>query len=138
MFGRRGSGKSCLLIYYRRQVAPDRKVHTVYMLGDTIKTLEYPDVPIRLLLAVFEGLPAQGSLERLKRRVRRRQREADEVIIELRKLLALPGTSKVTVTSAETRSRRRGARAGLKKGPAELGADLENASGESRERSGIR
>jgi hypothetical protein len=133
VFGRRGSGKSCLLIYYRRQVAPDRKVHTVYMLCDTIKTLDYPDVLIRLLLAVFEGLPSQGSWARMKRRIRRSPREADNVVIELRRLLELPGTSKLKVTSGETRSRRRGVRSGLKRGPVELGADAENTSGQSRE-----
>src|SRR4051812_37200685 len=53
IFGRRGSGKSCLLIYFRRAVAPRRKVHTAYVMADTIKTLEYPDVLIRLLLGIF-------------------------------------------------------------------------------------
>jgi len=58
LFGRRGSGKSCLLVYFRHAVASEKKVHTIYIDGDTVKTLEYPDVLIRLLLAIFEGLPA--------------------------------------------------------------------------------
>jgi hypothetical protein len=133
VFGRRGSGKSCLLIYFRRQIAADRKIHTVYMLGDTIKTLEYPDVLIRLLLAIFEGLPSQGGWDRMKRRLRRQPREADEIVVELRKLLALPSTSKLTVKSAEARSRRSGGRGGVTKGPAELGLDFATEKGETRE-----
>src|SRR5215218_10594148 len=40
LFGRRGSGKSCVLVYYRHAVAPGKKVHTIYINGDTVKTLE--------------------------------------------------------------------------------------------------
>jgi hypothetical protein len=133
VFGRRGSGKSCLLIYFRRKVAADRNVHTVYMLGGTIKTLEYPDVLVRLLIAIFEGLPSQGTWDRMKRRIRRRPREADRIVSELRQLLALPATSKLTVTSAESQSKRRGGRGGLKKGPAEVGADFQSEQGQTRE-----
>jgi hypothetical protein len=67
IFGRRGTGKSCLLIFFRRTVAPDRKVHTIYINADTIKTLDYPDVLIRLLLAIFEGLPSRTGFQRVKR-----------------------------------------------------------------------
>lgn len=133
VFGRRGSGKSCLLIYFLRQVAPDRRIHTVYMDADTIKTLEYPDVLIRLLLEIFEGLPSQGTWKRLKRRIRGAEREADQIVAELRNLLALPGTSRVTVTTAETQSKRRSRRGGVRKGPVELGGELEKSTGESRE-----
>jgi len=116
VFGRRGSGKSCLLIFFRRVVAPERNVHTIYILADTIKTLDYPDVLIRLLLAIFEGLPSRGRLNTVKRWLTRRTSESDEIIAELRALLALPTASKLRVTTAESdfqRHPRRGeARAG--------------------------
>jgi hypothetical protein len=133
VFGRRGSGKSCLLIFFRRQVAPERNVHTVYILGDTIKTLDYPDVLIRLLLAIFEGLPSQGRWSRFKRWVRRGRSQTDAIIAELRELLALPGTSKVKVTTAETSSAKTGASAGVSEGPFTTGVSMENLSGASRE-----
>jgi hypothetical protein len=133
VFGRRGSGKSCLLIFFRRQVAPERNVHTAYILGDTIKTLDYPDVLIRLLLAIFEGLPSQSRWARLRRWVRRDRSPTDAIITELRQLLALPATSKVKVTTAQTSSAKTGARAGIKRGPVEAGIKSESVSGASRE-----
>lgn len=59
LFGRRGSGKSCLLVYFRRVVAKGKNVLAISINGDTVKTLDYPDVLIRLLLAMFEGLPVR-------------------------------------------------------------------------------
>jgi glutathione S-transferase len=133
VFGRRGSGKSCLLIHFRRQVAPELNVHTVYILGDTIKTLDYPDVLIRLLLAIFEGLPSQGRWARLKRRVRRSTAQTDTVIAELRDLLALPGTSKLKVTRGKTQTAKTAQHGRLKRGPVDVGADREKLAGESHE-----
>jgi hypothetical protein len=133
VFGRRGSGKSCLLIFFRRKEAPNRNIHTSYILGDTIKTLDYPDVLIRLLLAIFESLPSQRKWERLKRWARREHRESDSVVTELRQLLTLPTTSTVTVKTAENTSSKAGARAAIKKGPVEAGVDAESQSGASRE-----
>ncbi len=131
VFGRRGSGKSCLLIFFRRQVAPGSNVHTIYILGDTIKTLDYPDVLIRLLLAVFEGLPSRSRWARFKRRLTRQKSPTDEIINELRELLALPSSSKVTVTTSTTVSEKGGASGGITKGPVQATVDTEDAVSDS-------
>ncbi len=133
VFGRRGSGKSCLLIFFRRQVAPKRNIHTIYILGDTIKTLDYPDVLIRLLLAIFEGLPPQGRWARLRRWLRRHPSHTDAIIAELRQLLALPVTSKLKVTTGQTSSARTGARVGIGQGAVEAEVTTQKVSGAARE-----
>src|SRR4051794_29844042 len=61
IFGRRGSGKSCLLVHYHRHRAR-RRGFSVYVSADEIKTLAYPDVLVRLLLIIFKGIPAKGGL----------------------------------------------------------------------------
>ena len=43
IFGRRGSGKSCLLVEYFG-TAPKNKVTPVYVLADEFKRLAYPDI----------------------------------------------------------------------------------------------
>jgi len=93
IFGRRGSGKSCLLVHYHRQGAKKYKNLSVYLLADEVKTLPYPDLLIRMLLTVFEGVAAahRNPLYRLKRpgRVLR------DHIANLRRLLDTPLQSKV-------------------------------------------
>lgn len=104
IFGRRGSGKSCLLVYYRHEVAPASKVHTTYISADTIKTLDYPDVLLRLLLAIFNGLPAKAFLARVWGWLKRESDPVDEVKKELRDLLALPSESRLTQTKGSEAS----------------------------------
>ena len=58
IYGRRGSGKSCLLVHFHRRVAPDAGIHSIYIDCDEIKKLGYPDLLIRLLLNILEELPA--------------------------------------------------------------------------------
>lgn len=118
VFGRRGSGKSCLLVYFRRVIARKSRVHTIYINGDTIKTLDYPDVLIRLLLAAFQGLPARHRVRRAARRLFRRPSQVDMMAEELRGLLALPSTSKLTVTTEQSRSTNKTKGAEVKQGPA--------------------
>lgn len=55
IFGRRGSGKSCLLVEYLR-TAPKSKVTPIYVLADEFKRLAYPDILIRLLVEILEAL----------------------------------------------------------------------------------
>lgn len=133
IFGRRGTGKSCLLIFFRRSVAPRRKVHTIYINADTIKTLDYPDVLIRLLLAIFEGLPSRGRFHGLKRLFSRKPSATDEIVLELRASLALPSASKLRVTTAEGRTASTGVDAGVRQGPAQLGVKAEDTATRSRE-----
>lgn len=133
IFGRRGSGKSCLLIFFRRVVAPETDVHTIYILGDTIKTLDYPDVLIRLLLAIFEGLPSRRRVSTIKRWLSRRTSESDEMITELRELLALPIASRVRVTTAQSQTSSSGAQAGARQGPVQAGVHTDDSGTDSRE-----
>jgi hypothetical protein len=129
VFGRRGSGKSSILVYFRRVTARELGVHTVYINGDTIKTLDYPDVLIRLLLAAFEGLPSRRTLGGFFRRIVRRPSPVDALVEELRDLLALPTTSKVKVTKNQSQARERSRGAGLNEGPAQ--ADVKSGSTQS-------
>lgn len=56
IFGRRGSGKSCLLVHFHRH-AKDLGVRSLYVNADEVKRLRYPDLLVRLLLAVLRELP---------------------------------------------------------------------------------
>lgn len=55
IFGRRGSGKSCLLVEYLK-TAPKGRVTAIYVLADEFKRLAYPDILIRLLVEILEAL----------------------------------------------------------------------------------
>ncbi|HEU5063054.1 MAG TPA: hypothetical protein VFT79_07895 [Solirubrobacterales bacterium] len=95
VFGRRGSGKSCLLVHFHRAIAPENDIFTVYIDSDELKRLGYPDALIRLLLRVTEDVAreTQGKLSRLlglKRSPLWRQAE------KLRALLDLAEESDVT------------------------------------------
>lgn len=57
LFGRRGSGKSCLLVHFLKTNDGGRAVVPIYVGIDEIKRLGFPDVLIRVLLTVFTGLP---------------------------------------------------------------------------------
>lgn len=133
IFGRRGSGKSCLLVYYRRETAPREGVHTAYLLGDTVKTLDYPDVLLRLLLAVFETLPKQRLVARVSRRLLRKPHAANAITRELRDLLALPSESSLKVTTESAKSRKASARGKTQAGGAGVDAGLESLNRRTRE-----
>lgn len=60
VFGRRGSGKSCLLVHYLES-SSDGGLKPVYILADEFKRLTYPDVLIRLLIELLQGVPTKGS-----------------------------------------------------------------------------
>jgi hypothetical protein len=63
LFGRRGSGKSCLQVHFLRQAANNKDPLAIYVGVDEIKRLGFPDVLIRILLGVFQRLPkARGRL----------------------------------------------------------------------------
>jgi hypothetical protein len=136
LFGRRGSGKSSVLVYYRHAVAPQHKVHTIYINTDTVKTLEYPDVLIRLLLAIFEGLPRPRWHKRLWRRIRRFRRRptaVETMVSELRELLDLPVKSRLTVTQDESVRASRRLSAKLSKGSSQVNAGTEDDAAQSRQ-----
>src|SRR6266850_1447750 len=56
VFGRRGSGKSCLLVHYLN-IAKADDVFPIYILADEYKRLTYPDILIRLLIEILDSLP---------------------------------------------------------------------------------
>lgn len=58
IFGRRGSGKSCLLVHFKNIEPKIKKSLHIYIETDEIKRLGYPDVLIRLLLAIMENMPS--------------------------------------------------------------------------------
>ena len=107
LFGRRGSGKSCLLVHFHREAAKNDRVLSVYVNADDVKTLPYPDLLIRLLLSIGEGLN--------KRTTRWWQRlpivgssGLSKHLKELRSLLDKPEFTKV----AEEEHRSKGGKAG--------------------------
>jgi hypothetical protein len=61
IFGRRGTGKSCLLVHFKKKEAPKHNSLTIYVDTDEIKRLGYPDVLIRLLLSVMESTPTANQ-----------------------------------------------------------------------------
>ena len=105
VFGRRGSGKSCLLVHFHRAVAPANNILTIYVDADEIKRLGYPDVLIRLLLTITERLPGprRGWLRRLLRRPRT---PLESQAHELRELLDLADQAEVKAEEKQARERR--------------------------------
>lgn len=59
IFGRRGSGKSCLLVHYLKTIGENK---AIYILADEYKRLTYPDILIRLLIGVLEAIPVRRRL----------------------------------------------------------------------------
>lgn len=99
VFGRRGSGKSSLLLHHHFSVAdtPDRL--SIYLSTDEIKRLPFPDILIRLLLAIFEAIAGATQTGR------RRRSSLLDVADELRNLLSEATTRHVTEeTRAELKS----------------------------------
>jgi hypothetical protein len=82
VFGRRGSGKSCLLVHFHRHAAKSR-ILSVYVNADEAKRLGYPDLLIRLLLDILQSFPPT----RRHRLFRKRLTLAGARAVELRKLL---------------------------------------------------
>jgi hypothetical protein len=58
IFGRRGSGKSCLLVHFKNIENKNKKSLNIYIETDEIKRLGYPDVLIKLLLEIMENTPS--------------------------------------------------------------------------------
>src|SRR5688500_11205953 len=62
VYGRRGSGKSCLLVHYHRAARP-KSTLSIYVSADEIKRLGYPDLLIRLLITLLRSLP-ESAMDR--------------------------------------------------------------------------
>ncbi|WP_421862022.1 hypothetical protein [Motiliproteus sp.] len=92
VFGRRGSGKSCLFVHYLQEHKCDA-VPPIYILADEFKRLTYPDVLIRLLIEILEGVPTKGYWWK---RILRQPTPTESLIKELRGLLDLAEEAEVT------------------------------------------
>jgi len=120
VFGRRGSGKSCLLVHFHRTVAPAKGIRSIYIDCDEVKQLGYPDLLIRLLLMIFE------KMQKPQRKWWQRGRKAPSATVqtsvaELRQLLRLADDARIIEQSGKTRISH--IRAGFK------GANLAKISG---------
>ena len=90
LFGRRGSGKSCLLVHFLRNSQSHRETVAVYVGVDEVKRLGFPDVLIRILLTIFDRVPGNRfSLFGFWKSPLRRTVE------ELKRLLDEPDTASV-------------------------------------------
>ena len=91
LFGRRGSGKSCLQVHFLRTCERDRQNLAIYIGVDEIKRLGFPDVLVRILLSIFNKLPGpQWSFLNLWKSPLRQK------IDDLRRILDEPDTSSVS------------------------------------------
>lgn len=57
VFGRRGSGKSCLFVHVLRQSGNGGSHGALYVGIDALKRLPFPDILTRILISIFEQLP---------------------------------------------------------------------------------
>lgn len=91
IFGRRGSGKSCLMVHYLRS-AKKHPILPIYVLADEYKRLTYPDILIRLILQIMEEVASEQPF--LKRLVNKRSL-LSKSMQELRSLLDMAGEADV-------------------------------------------
>jgi hypothetical protein len=61
VFGRRGSGKSCLFVHFLNDRDSNNGILPIYIEGDEFKRLTYPDLLVRLLLKIFESMPSANQ-----------------------------------------------------------------------------
>lgn len=96
IFGRRGSGKSCLFVHFLRQCKNGGTHSAVYVGIDALKRLPFPDILTRILISIFEQLP------RARRPwwfFFRRPSEVEKTLKELRDLLDSALSSEVEHTT---------------------------------------
>jgi len=100
VFGRRGSGKSCLFVHFLRQRESDTN-KAVYVSVDAIKRLPFPDILTRILISIFEQLPSarRSWWKRFKT-----PSKVERTVVELRSLLDQANTAKVERTVKDARA----------------------------------
>jgi hypothetical protein len=108
LFGRRGSGKSCLMVHYLN-LARRSEVLPVYILADEYKKLTYPDILIRLLIQIEEELLKAQTLVTW---IFRRQMRLKRSLTALRRLLAAPATADVVEDKKRAKSESMGTEIG--------------------------
>jgi hypothetical protein len=113
VFGRRGSGKSCLFVHFLHDKEANNGILPIYVEGDEFKRLAYPDLLVRLLIRIFESMPsANQSWRKWIRRPNRIQRH----IQDLREVLSRAEETQVRETDGSTSEQG----AELAKGPAKV------------------
>jgi len=100
VFGRRGSGKSCLLVHYLN-TAESTDVFPVYILADEYKRLTYPDILIRLLIEILESLPVR---RRWLKVILRKEIPTHTHAASLRRLLDMADESEIVEDRKQTSS----------------------------------
>lgn len=115
LFGRRGSGKSCLLVHVLRGSEKKKNRKVIYIGVDEIKRLGFPDILVRILLSIFESLP--GGRRRFWHI---RESRLHRIVKELRTLLDTPETSD-TETKVSRQRKEDVAITGNDKAPVNLG-----------------
>ena len=130
IFGRRGSGKSCLLVEYL-SVASQEDVAPVYVLADEFKRLAYPDILIRFLVEILDGI---GQCQPWYRRLIARWSPTRAAAGELRDLLDEPLESQVSQgTSLRTSEKASASVSAGAAASARLGSRMEEASSKTSE-----
>lgn len=129
IFGRRGSGKSCLLVHFHRTIGPRENIKTIYIEADPIKRLGYPDILIRLLLTITEQLPGRRR-NWLTKLLRRPVTPLEAQASELRGLLDLAEQTDVTQENKQAHDHK--AEAQVKQGPASVGLTAGGGSSSAR------
>lgn len=114
VFGRRGSGKSCLFVHFINDTNTNNGVLPVYIEGDEFKRLTYPDLLVRLLLRIFEKMP---DADKKWRRFIRWPNNVQKNIDDLRRILSQAEESNVKQIDGESSE----ANAELSKGAARAG-----------------
>jgi hypothetical protein len=100
IFGRRGSGKSCLFVHFLRTCEDGGPHDALYVGVDSIKKLQFPDILTRILITIFEQLPApKWTWARLWSR-----NPVKKTLADLRSLLDAAITSNVEQTQKGQRS----------------------------------
>jgi hypothetical protein len=120
IFGRRGSGKTCLLVHFANRAA-EAGILTIYIDADEIKRLGYPDVLIRLLLNLTEQLPGKRRGALAKRFPWLRPTALEAQAGELRGLLDMAEASDVVAEQHRTSNRETGASIGRDGASAKFG-----------------
>jgi hypothetical protein len=113
IFGRRGSGKSCLLVHFMKEADRSGDIRTIYILADEFKRLTYPDVLIRLLIEILEATLVK---RRWLKWLFRRPIPAEKHIRELRSLL--DSAEEADVVSHDSREESQSAKVTLSASPA--------------------
>lgn len=113
VFGRRGSGKSCLFVHFLNDKNANNGILPIYIEGDELKRLTYPDLLVRLLLRIFESMP---SANQPWRRWLKIPNPIQRNIDDLRKILSQAEEAQVRQTDGENSERG----AGIEKGSASI------------------